>query len=65
MKNFKDRCDLDKVWFNNLMNSGHVFIENAFGSLKKWWHILKNLNCRIDKGGTLFSSQLFPINEHA
>jgi hypothetical protein len=29
MKRFNDRCDLDKVQFDNLMN-GHVFIANVF-----------------------------------
>jgi hypothetical protein len=26
MKIFKDRCDLDKVWFDNSMNYGRVLI---------------------------------------
>ncbi len=59
MKNFKDRCDRDKVRFNNLMNHGHVSIENAFGSLKKWWHILKNPNCRVYKGGKIIMAHCF------
>jgi len=59
LKNFKDTCDLDKVQFDNLMNCGHVFIENAFGSLKKWWSILKNLNCRVDKGGKIIMAHCF------
>jgi hypothetical protein len=59
MKNFKDRCDLDKVQFENLMNCGHVFIENAFGSLKKWLHILKNPNCKVDKGGKIIVAHCF------
>ncbi len=62
MKNFKDKCDLDKVRFDNLMNRGHVFIENAFGTLKKWWHILKNPNCRVDKGGKIIMAHYFLHN---
>jgi hypothetical protein len=34
MKKFKDRCDLNKVQFDNSMNYGHVFVANVFGSLK-------------------------------
>jgi hypothetical protein len=52
MKRFNDRCDLDKVQFDNLMN-GHVFIANVFGSLKNWWCILKNFDCMVDKGGKI------------
>jgi hypothetical protein len=44
------------------MNRGHVFIENVFGSLKKWWHILKNLNCRVDKGGKIIMAHCFLHN---
>jgi hypothetical protein len=54
MKNFKDRCDPNKVRFDNLVNHGHVLIENGFGNLKNRWHcILKNLNRKVDKGGKI------------
>jgi len=31
------------------MNSGRVVIEQAFGTLKNRWRILKNFNSRVDK----------------
>ncbi len=52
-KQFKDRCDLNKMRFDNSMNCGHVFIVNVFGSLKNWWRILNFFDCRVDKGGKI------------
>jgi hypothetical protein len=48
---FKDKFDLDKVQFNNSMNCGHVPIDNDFGNLMNWWHILKKINYKVDKVG--------------
>jgi hypothetical protein len=31
------------------MNKGKVVIENAFGSLKNQWPILKHFNSKVDK----------------
>jgi hypothetical protein len=54
MKIFKDRCDPNKLRFDNLMNNGPVLIKNGFGNLKnQWCRILKNLNCKVNKGGKI------------
>jgi len=45
--------DTNKMWFDNSMNHGHVLINNVFGSLNNRLCILKNFNCRIDKGGKI------------
>lgn len=35
------------------MNFARVIIENAFGSLKNWWWILKNFNSRVKRAPTI------------
>ncbi len=37
---------MDKIWYDS---NPRVAIENAFGSLKNRWHILKHLNSRDDR----------------
>ncbi len=40
---------VDQIWFDQSMNKGHVLIENAFGTLKNRWRILKKINASIDR----------------
>jgi hypothetical protein len=40
---------LDKHKYVFGMNSRKVIIENAFGSLKTKWHILKHFNLKVDR----------------
>ena len=49
MKNWKASNDVQKKRFDNAMNSRRVAIENAFGTLKNRWRILRHFNSRIDK----------------
>ena len=39
-------CDFPRFDFSD--NSGRVVIEQAFGALKNWWHILKGFNIFVD-----------------
>jgi hypothetical protein len=50
-KNFKTHNveDINKRKFDSSMNSRRVVIENAFGSLKTRWKILKHFNSRVDR----------------
>ncbi len=41
--------DVGKHIYDSSMNLGRVVIENAFGSLKNKWCILRHLNFRVDK----------------
>jgi hypothetical protein len=38
-----------QIWFDQFMNKGRVLIENAFGTLRNWWRILKKFNARVDQ----------------
>ncbi len=40
---------MDKIIYDSDINSRRVIIENAFGSLKNRWQILKRFNSRVDK----------------
>jgi hypothetical protein len=50
-KNWKTHnpTNVDKIRYDYNMNSRKVVIENAFGSLKNKWRILKHFNSRVDK----------------
>ncbi len=50
MKGYKPRNSdmVDQIWFHQSMNKGCVLIENAFGTLKNQWRIIKILNVRVD-----------------
>jgi hypothetical protein len=39
--------DLNKKRYDSCMNSGRVVIENAFGTLKNRWRVLKNFNLKV------------------
>jgi hypothetical protein len=42
--------DVDKhIYYDSNMNIGRMFIENAFGSLKNKWHILRHYNLKVDR----------------
>jgi hypothetical protein len=40
---------VDKIKYDSNMNSRKVVIENAFGSLKNKWKILKHFNSKVNK----------------
>ncbi len=40
---------MDKHRYDSSMNLGRVIIENAFGSLKNRWRILRHFNLKVDK----------------
>jgi hypothetical protein len=40
---------VDKITYDSNMNSRKVIIENAFGSLKNRWKILKHFNSKVNK----------------
>jgi hypothetical protein len=40
---------VDNIRYDYIMNSGKQGIEDAFGSLRNMWHILKHFNSRIDR----------------
>ncbi len=40
---------MDKPKYDSSMNSGKVIIENAFGSLKNRWHILRHFSSKVDR----------------
>ncbi len=40
---------MNKARYNFSMNKGRVVIENAFGSLKNRWRILRHFNPIVDK----------------
>ncbi len=40
---------VDQIWFDQSMNEGHVLIENAFGTFKNWWRILKKIYVCVDR----------------
>ena len=44
-------CDLCR--FDSSINSGKVFIEQAFAPLKNRWRILKGFNMSVDKAATI------------
>jgi hypothetical protein len=44
-----DAIDVDKQKYDSSMNSGRAIIENASGSLKNRWHILRHFSSRVDK----------------
>jgi len=50
MKKIKDKCDWYLVWFDNSMNHGYMFIEFFLEFEKLVVCILKNINCKVDKG---------------
>ncbi len=53
LKNFKPwnpTLEMDKIWFDQLMNWGHVSIENSFRILKNCWRIFWSLTMKIDNG---------------
>jgi hypothetical protein len=54
-KNFKTHIhvNVDKIRYNSNMNLGKVVIENAFGSLKNRWRILKHFNFKVDKASSI------------
>jgi hypothetical protein len=41
--------DVDKHKYVSSMNSRKVLIENAFGSLKTKWHVLRHFNSKVDR----------------
>lgn len=53
LKNFAlaNPAMVDHKRFDSSMNSGRIVIEQAFGSLKNRWRILKAFNMSIDKAG--------------
>ena len=53
IKNWKAPNDMDKRRFDNSMNSGRIVIEQAFGTLKNRWRILKNFNFRVDRAARI------------
>jgi hypothetical protein len=53
IKNWKAPNDMDKRRFDNSMNSGRIVIEQAFGTLKNRWRILKNFNSRVDRAARI------------
>ena len=53
IKNWKAPNDLQKKRFDHSMNSGRVVIEQAFGSLKNRWRILKHFNSRVDRAASV------------
>jgi hypothetical protein len=50
LKGYKPRNSnmVDQIRFDQSMNKGHVLIENAFGTLKNQWKILKKINACVD-----------------
>ncbi len=40
---------MDKQKYDSSMNLGRVIIENAFGSLKNGWRILKHFSSKVDR----------------
>jgi hypothetical protein len=48
-KNWRTPEDLNKKKYDSCMNSGRVVIENAFGTLKNRWRVLKKFNMRVDR----------------
>ena len=49
MKNWKAPNNIKKKRFDSAMNSTKVTIENAFGTLKNRWRILRHFNSKVDK----------------
>jgi predicted Ser/Thr protein kinase len=41
--------DVNKISYDSNMNLRRVVMENAFGSLKNKWRILKHFNSKVDK----------------
>jgi hypothetical protein len=54
-KNWKIRnpIDVEKIRYGSNMNLRKVVIENAFGSLKNRWKILKHFNYRVDRASPI------------
>jgi hypothetical protein len=52
-KNWRTPEDLNKKRYDSCMNSGRVVIENAFGTLKNRWRVLKKFNMRVDRTARL------------
>ncbi len=44
---------MDKIIYDSDINSRKVIIENACGSLKNRWRILKHFNSRVDKASAI------------
>jgi hypothetical protein len=44
---------VDKIKYDSNMNSRRVVIENAFGSLKNRWTILKHFKSKVDKASPI------------
>jgi hypothetical protein len=40
---------VDQIQFDQFLNKGRVLIENAFGTLKNRWRILKKFNVHVDR----------------
>ena len=51
LKNYKpaNPAMMDKMRFDSVVNGGRVVIEQAFGSLKNRWRILKYYNMLVEK----------------
>ena len=55
LKNYKSANPtmVDKMRFDSAVNGGRVVIEQAFGSLKNRWRILKAFNMSVEKAVVL------------
>jgi hypothetical protein len=49
----RNPMDVDKIGYDPNMNLGKVVRENAFGSLKNRWKILKHFNYRVDRASPI------------